>query len=95
MPKGAAYIYNLNFFAGFLVASGTYWLLVRFSPIPAVSERWMEVGDEVRNPSLAYGAAFDEDGDAGSGSGEDYMKSGKVDEESGVRERKVSGVGDF
>ncbi|MCJ1272324.1 hypothetical protein MMC21_000110 [Puttea exsequens] len=95
VPKGAAYIYNLNFFAGFLVASGTYWLLVRFSPIPAVSERWMEVGDEVRNPSLAYGAAFDEDGDAGSGSGEDYMKSGKVDEESGVRERKVSGVGDF
>ena len=56
VPKGATYIYNLNFFCGFLVAGGSYWALCKISPIPAISERWMEVGDEIRNVSVAYGA---------------------------------------
>lgn len=47
MPKGATYLYNLNFFCGFLVAGGTYWILCRYFPIPATSTRWMEVGDDV------------------------------------------------
>jgi len=54
VPAGATYIYHLNFFAGFIVASGMYWLLCRFFPIPAVSDTWMEVGDDIRNPSLVY-----------------------------------------
>ncbi len=90
MPVGAKYIYDLNFFAGFLVASGTYWMLCKLSPIPACSERWMEVGDEIRNVSVAYGAGGEYDGDSGSGSGivdEGHFKS---DEEHGsVRERKA------
>ncbi|KAK3078342.1 hypothetical protein LTS18_007764, partial [Coniosporium uncinatum] len=54
VPIGATYIYNLNFFCGFIVASGSYWLLCKFFPIPAVSDRWCELGDEIRNVSLAY-----------------------------------------
>lgn len=90
VPAGASYIYDLNFFAGFLVASGTYWILCKLSPIPACSERWMEVGDEIRNVSVGYGAGGEYDGDSGSGSGIGDESHFKVDEEHGsVRERKA------
>jgi NCS1 family nucleobase:cation symporter-1 len=66
VPIGAQYIYNLNFFCGFIVASSTYYLLCRLSPVPATSEFWMEVGDEIIDPSLAYeGSDFDEEGRVG------------------------------
>lgn len=56
VPIGAQYIYNLNFFCGFIVSSGTYYLIHRFiSPVPAASEVWMEVGGEIIDPSFAYG----------------------------------------
>ncbi|KAF2103864.1 uracil permease [Rhizodiscina lignyota] len=54
VPIGATYIYNLNFFCGFIIASGMYWILCKVFPIPATSDRWLEVGDEIRNPSLVY-----------------------------------------
>lgn len=54
VPAGATYIYNLNFFCGFLVASGMYWGLCRLFPIPATSDVWMEVGDEITDVRLAY-----------------------------------------
>jgi NCS1 family nucleobase:cation symporter-1 len=53
VPRGAQYLYNLNFFCGFLVASATYWILCLWFPIPATSDRWREVGDEIGNISLA------------------------------------------
>ncbi|PHH85303.1 hypothetical protein CDD83_621 [Cordyceps sp. RAO-2017] len=60
VPRGAVYLFNLNFFCGFAVSSATYWGLCRLSPIPATSERWMEVGgggdDDER-------AGFDRDSD--------------------------------
>jgi NCS1 family nucleobase:cation symporter-1 len=52
VPIGATYIYNLNFFCGFIVAGGTYWTLCHFFPVPAVSSVWMEV-DEIPT-SFAY-----------------------------------------
>jgi nucleobase:cation symporter-1, NCS1 family len=55
VPIGATYIYNLNFFCGFIVASGTYYILCKLFPIPATSDVWCEVGDEIRNLSVAYG----------------------------------------
>lgn len=55
VPAGATYIYDLNFFCGFIVASAVYYLLCKFFPIPACSETWLEVGDEIRNMSVAYG----------------------------------------
>lgn len=51
VPKGATYLYNLNFFCGFLVAGGTYWAQCHFFPIPATSKRWMEIGDEIGDMS--------------------------------------------
>lgn len=55
VPIGATYIYNLNFFAGIIVSSLTYYIINRFFPVPACSDTWMEVGDTIRNPSLVYG----------------------------------------
>ncbi|KAB2576344.1 putative uracil permease protein [Lasiodiplodia theobromae] len=54
VPIGATYIYNVNFFAGFLVSSIMYWGLCRLFPIPATSDTWMEVGDEITDVRLAY-----------------------------------------
>ena len=58
LTLGNRYLYNLNFFTGFLVSSGVYFALCRLSPIPATAERWMEVDEDVdgRNASLVYGA---------------------------------------
>ncbi|KAL2071447.1 hypothetical protein VTL71DRAFT_12682 [Oculimacula yallundae] len=75
VPKGAQYIYNLNFFCGFIVAGGVYYLLCKVFPVPATSDVWMEVGDQVDDMSFAY--------DAGSEYGDDHggkpgMKSDAV-----------------
>jgi nucleobase:cation symporter-1, NCS1 family len=64
VPIGATYIYRLNFFTGFIVSGLVYYLLARFFPMPAMSPTgsWFEVGDEIRNPSLVYGADVEEAG---------------------------------
>lgn len=69
----------MNFFAGFIVASGTYWCLCKLSPVPATSK--VEVGDEISNVSVAYGAeeGFDEESVVG----------GEVGKGDGLRERKT------
>ncbi|KAH6642153.1 uracil permease [Boeremia exigua] len=54
VPLGARRIYDLNFFAGFLVASVVYWSLCKISPIPATSDVWCEVGEEIMDISVAY-----------------------------------------
>lgn len=54
VPVGAKRIYDLNFFAGFLVASLTYKALCTISPIPATSDKWLEVGDEITDITVAY-----------------------------------------
>jgi nucleobase:cation symporter-1, NCS1 family len=46
VPIAATYIYNLNYFGGFIVASATYYALCRFFPIPATSETWLEAGND-------------------------------------------------
>ena len=46
-PMGAQYIYNLNYFMGFIVAAIVYWGLCKVSPVPATSEVWLEVGDQI------------------------------------------------
>ncbi|TGO88914.1 hypothetical protein BPOR_0134g00010 [Botrytis porri] len=56
VPIGATYIYNLNFFCGFIVASSAYWILCKVFPVPATSDVWMEVGDEIDDPSMVYNA---------------------------------------
>jgi len=54
VPIGGTYIYNLNYFGGFIVAAIVYWGLCKISPIPACADTWTEVGDEIRNMSVAY-----------------------------------------
>ncbi|ROT42939.1 hypothetical protein SODALDRAFT_269706 [Sodiomyces alkalinus F11] len=69
VPIGAVYIYRVNFFAGFIVSSAMYWLLCHFSPIPATSDKWAEVGGQdwdeeiVANHSDSYSGQerFDEE----------------------------------
>lgn len=80
VPKGATYLYNLNFFCGFLVAGGTYWLLCRHFPIPATSKIWREVvnEDEVEYRDEEEEASMD---------GSDHLRKGIND--AGVLERKV------
>jgi nucleobase:cation symporter-1, NCS1 family len=46
VPIGATYIYRLNFFCGFIVASTTYYILCRIWPAKAVPEKWTEAGDQ-------------------------------------------------
>ncbi|KAH9877746.1 hypothetical protein J1614_002963 [Plenodomus biglobosus] len=54
VPVGAKRIYDLNFFAGFIVAAVVYKVLCIISPVPATSDRWLEVGDEITDISVAY-----------------------------------------
>jgi NCS1 family nucleobase:cation symporter-1 len=62
VPIGATYVYNLNFFCGFIVSAGIYWGLCKIWPIPACSDRWMEVGDEIEDVRLTYdGASGDQE----------------------------------
>lgn len=44
---GATYLYNLNFFGGFIVAAAIYWILCKIKPIPACSDIWREVDNDV------------------------------------------------
>ncbi|KAE9375617.1 hypothetical protein N431DRAFT_437113 [Stipitochalara longipes BDJ] len=83
VPAGATYIYRLNFFCGFIVAGATYWALCKFFPIPATSNVWMEVGDQIDDPSMAYGETssdYDEEQNAGGDfKGGEVIESGKID----------------
>ncbi|KAI5369300.1 Putative purine-cytosine permease [Septoria linicola] len=78
VPVGATYVYNLNFFAGFIVASSIYWILCKIKPIPACSDTWLEVDDDTegRTGSLVYGIKPDDDG---SQYGEDTVYSKGAD----------------
>lgn len=54
VPIGAKRIYDLNYFAGFIVAAVVYWVLCKIWPIPATSDKWLEVGDDITELSVAY-----------------------------------------
>lgn len=56
VPRGATYLYNVNFFAGFIVSAALYWGLCRVSPVPATSDRWMEVGGDTDDDDGSGGA---------------------------------------
>jgi NCS1 family nucleobase:cation symporter-1 len=80
VPAGAMYIYELNFFGGFIVAGGIYWSLCKISPIPACAEVWTEVGDEIRNISVAYDQNTSGD-----------FEHGYNDNETGLKEHELAG----
>ncbi|OAA53670.1 uracil permease [Cordyceps fumosorosea ARSEF 2679] len=43
VPIGAIYLFNVNFFGGFIVSSAVYWVLCRVFPIPETRKKWSEV----------------------------------------------------
>lgn len=51
---GATYLYNLNFFGGFIVAAAIYWILCKIKPIPACSDIWREVDNDVESGEDDY-----------------------------------------
>lgn len=53
VPVGAKYIYQVNYFSGFIVAGGVYWLLTLLVPIPGTSETWNEIPYEPHHMSDA------------------------------------------
>lgn len=61
VPVGATYIYNLNYFCGFIISAAIYWALCKISPIPACSDHWLEVGDAIEDVHLAYQESVTED----------------------------------
>ncbi|KAG8428640.1 uracil permease [Metarhizium acridum] len=63
VPKRATYIYNLNFFCGFIVSSLTYWGLCKISPVPETSEKWLEVGGAIDDLQVAYDDATNDEYD--------------------------------
>ncbi|KAF2734094.1 hypothetical protein EJ04DRAFT_437817 [Polyplosphaeria fusca] len=77
VPIVAKHIYDLNYFCGFIVAAAVYWALCKIFPIPATSDTWLEVGDEISNFSIAYDqesdAQYDEEVMSG-GDGKDHQK---------------------
>lgn len=48
VPMGAVYIYDINYFSGFIVSGGMYWLLATLVPLPATSPVWNEIPYEGR-----------------------------------------------
>ena len=77
VPIGATYLFRVNFFGGFIVSAGVYWLLCKFFPIPGVPEAWTEVGEDITEVSLAEG---EDDSVTGSGSS-DVEGGGMIPEE--------------
>lgn len=47
VPIGAVYIYNINYFSGFIVSGAVYWLLAKLVPIPGISQTWTEIPFEL------------------------------------------------
>lgn len=54
VPIAAQRIYDLNYFCGFIVAAVVYYGLCKIMPVPATSDTWLEVGDEITELSVAY-----------------------------------------
>ncbi|CAG8379369.1 unnamed protein product [Penicillium salamii] len=53
VPVGAKYIYQVNYFSGFIVAGGIYWLLAYLVPVPGTSDTWNEIPYEPHHMSDA------------------------------------------
>ncbi|KAI1657949.1 permease for cytosine/purines, uracil, thiamine, allantoin-domain-containing protein [Daldinia decipiens] len=81
VPMGATYIYNFNFFCGFIISGVMYWALCKLFPVPACSDTWMEVGDQIDEVRLAYDhnssqqEEFDEEADIDNKYGKNHQKN--------------------
>lgn len=60
VPVGATYIFNLNFFGGFIVSSIVYWGLCRLFPVPETRDTWSEMLEAESELPLATSSSGDE-----------------------------------
>lgn len=82
VPIGATYIYRVNFFAGFIVSSITYYSLCRIWPAKAVPDKWTEDGNQdVMQARLSY-VQRDDDNEQG------QWKLNDGDERTGIGDTK-------
>ncbi|RVX68013.1 hypothetical protein B0A52_08424 [Exophiala mesophila] len=92
MPMGAVYLYRFNFFTGFIVSSGVYYLLSRVKPLPATSGVWLEKPDEAdRQFSVVYTDAEGCDEERSGGTDVVYGKDDGAPEKSAVYVNKADG----
>lgn len=49
VPVGAKYIYDVNYFSGFIVSGAVYWALAKLVPLPATSAAWNEIPYETES----------------------------------------------
>ena len=47
------YIYDINYFSGFIASGAVYWILASLFPIPATSDKWNEIPYEPHQMSDA------------------------------------------
>ncbi len=64
VPTGATYIFNVNFFGGFIVSSGVYWALCRLSPIPETRKQWSEMLESDAESDLPVARSSSDEKDA-------------------------------
>lgn len=83
VPIGAQYIYNVNYFAGFIVSGTIYYLLCWAFPIPATSDTWNEVDVDVDHLTVAYGQEVVTDEESRSIPEEDTLAYNKKDKSQG------------
>ncbi|EED21556.1 uridine permease Fui1, putative [Talaromyces stipitatus ATCC 10500] len=83
VPIGAQYIYNVNYFAGFIVSGTIYYLLCWAFPIPATSDTWNEVDVDVDHLTVAYGQEVGTDEESRSIPEEDTLAYNKKDKSQG------------
>lgn len=83
VPIGAQYIYNVNYFAGFIVSGVIYYTLCRLFPIPATSDTWNEVDVDVDHLTVADGQEVGTDEESRSIPEEDTLAYNKKDKSQG------------
>lgn len=53
VPVGAKYVYDINYFSGFIASGAVYWILAILFPLPATSDKWNEIPYELHHMSGA------------------------------------------
>lgn len=83
VPIGAQYIYNIDYFAGFIVSALVYYSLCRFFPVPATSATWNEIDVDVDHLTVAYGQEVTTDEESRSIPEEEGLAENKKDKSQG------------
>ncbi|ODQ68688.1 putative nucleobase permease [Nadsonia fulvescens var. elongata DSM 6958] len=62
VPMGAEYLFRINYFCGFIVAFVVYYLICLFFPVPATSDKWLEIDDYIDATEVDESKSINMDG---------------------------------